>query len=75
MQKYRHVWSRDRMDIPKTRRARAIRLLAAQQLSPNQTVDWTCKDMVVNAEQVGKVVWNVESCEALNICHTWVNEI
>jgi hypothetical protein len=52
-------------------KAKPIRLLVAQQLSSNQTVNWTCKDMEVNAEQVGKVVWNVETCEAVNICQTW----
>ncbi|KAJ5458883.1 hypothetical protein N7530_010827 [Penicillium desertorum] len=41
------------------------------QLSSYRPIDRLCKDMEVNAEQVGKVVWNVETCEAVNICQTW----
>lgn len=35
--------------------------------SSNQTVNDTHKDTVINAKQTGKFVWNLATCEAVNI--------
>ena len=35
--------------------------------SSNQTVNDRYKDTVVNAKQTGKFVWNLATCEAVNI--------